>query len=228
MSDLRRVVIWGASGHASVVADIIRAEGQYQVAGLLDDVDPYRQVAFGRVLGGRDQLPKVRASGVHHLVIGIGDNTVRRELAAYAQELGFELVSVVHPRATLAAGVVLGAGTVVMAGAVINPGTRVGRNVIVNTCASVDHDCVLGDAVHVCPGTHLAGNVAIGNGTFIGIGSVVRDRVRIGAECVVGAGSVVIEDLGDRVLAYGSPARVVQPARLNADRTTISGGNQTV
>jgi sugar O-acyltransferase (sialic acid O-acetyltransferase NeuD family) len=207
----QRLLIWGAAGHASVVADIVRAEERYQIAGMIDDLDPQpRQLPTGMVLGGCDELPKLLAAGVRHIIIGIGDNTMRRRCAAYAQEIGFELVGAVHPRATLAAGLALGAGTVVMAGAVINPGARIGSNVIINTCASVDHDCVLADGIHVCPGTHLAGNVTVGEGTFIGIGSAVRERVRIGAECVVGAGSVVVSDLPDRVLSFGCPARVVR------------------
>ncbi len=34
----RQVVVWGASGHALVVADIIRLRGQYELVGFLDDV----------------------------------------------------------------------------------------------------------------------------------------------------------------------------------------------
>ena len=38
-----QVVIWGASGHAKVVADILRKSRRYEVAGFLDDVDPQRR-----------------------------------------------------------------------------------------------------------------------------------------------------------------------------------------
>ncbi len=211
MSTLNRILIWGASGHASVVADILRAEERYEIAGLIDDLNPSpREVAFGQVLGGRGELPKLLAAGVKHIIIGIGENAVRARLAAHAESVGFQLAQAVHPRATLAAGLALGKGTVVMAGAVINPGARVGCNVIINTCASVDHDCVIGDGAHICPGTHVAGNVTIGDGTFVGIGSAVRDRVRIGRRCLIGAGSVVVRDVPDDVVAFGNPARVVR------------------
>ena len=214
MSNTPRILIWGASGHASVVADIVRLEGKFEIAGLIDDMNPLpHEVAFGKVIGGRDALPRMLKDGVRHILIGIGDNAVRLRLAAIAVELGYNLAMAVHPRATLAAGAGIRAGTVVMAGAVINPGTCVGQNAIVNTGATVDHDCTLGDGVHICPGTHLAGNVAVGEGTFIGVGSAVRDRIRIGAHCVLGAGSVVVEDIPDHALVYGCPARVVRLLR---------------
>src|SRR5215475_12429523 len=104
MSKPQRVLIWGASGHASVVADIVRAEGRYQIVGLIDNLNSQpRHLPIGTVLGGFEELPKQLGAGVRHMIIGIGDNAVRRRLAAYAQEVGFELVGAVHPRATLAA-----------------------------------------------------------------------------------------------------------------------------
>jgi UDP-N-acetylbacillosamine N-acetyltransferase len=96
------------------------------------------------------------------------------------------------------------------AGSVVNPGATLGRNVIVNTCASVDHDCVLEDGVHISPGAHLGGGVTVGRGTWIGIGAVVRDHVMIGAGVTIGAGAVVVKDIPDGVMAYGVPARVVK------------------
>ncbi len=49
-----------------------------------------------------------------------------------------------------------------MAGAVINLGTRIGQGCIINTCSSVDHDCAVGDFVHISVGAHIAGTYEIG------------------------------------------------------------------
>ena len=48
-----------------------------------------------------------------------------------------------------------------MAGAVINSDTKIGKGCIINTSASVDHDCTLDDFVHISVGAHLAGNVRV-------------------------------------------------------------------
>ena len=202
MPDLPRLLIWGSSGHASVVADVVLNEARFEVAGLIDDMDPRaRQTPSGPVLGGRDVLPRLLREGVAQILVGIGDNSVRRRLAEHAQKIGFGLARAVHPRATVAAGVSVGPGTVIMAGAVINPGARIGSNVIVNTSASIDHHCLIGD------------------GSFVGIGTVVRERIRIGSECTIGAGSVVVSDLPDGVLALGCPARPVRASsRSTAER----------
>jgi acetyltransferase-like isoleucine patch superfamily enzyme len=72
----------------------------------------------------------------------------------------------------------------------------------------VDHDCVIGDAVHLAPGVRLAGDVQIGDSSLIGIGTVVIPGSRIGKGCTIGAGSVVIGDIPDYSVAYGAPAKV--------------------
>jgi acetyltransferase-like isoleucine patch superfamily enzyme len=88
-----------------------------------------------------------------------------------------------------------------------------GRACIVNTAATIDHDCWLGDGVHVCPGTHLAGNVSIGDRAWIGIGSAVRQRLEIGADAVVGAGAAVVADVPSGKTVVGVPARIVGTSR---------------
>lgn len=207
------LVIWGTGGHARVVADIVRAGRGHDIVGFLDDVHPDRQgqrFCDAPVLGGREQLDRLLADGVRHVILGFGDGGARRRLGQSLVELGFELARAVHPRATVAPDVKLGAGTVIVAGAVVNPNTTIGENVVVNTCASVDHDCVLGDAVHIAPGARLAGGVHIESETWIGLGALVLEGRKIGPRTMVGAGAVVTRDLPADVVAYGAPAKVIR------------------
>ena len=207
-----RVVIWGASGHALVVADILRLAGR-EVVGFIDDMDAERRgqrFAGARVLGGRESLESLHADGVRAIVVAVGNCAARLRLADVVRQHGLELARAVHPRAVVAEGVTLGAGTVVCAGAIVNPGSSIGESAIVNTAATIDHECVIADGAHVGPGAHLGGRVRVGRGAWIGIGATVSDRVVIGAESVVGAGAVVLNDVPRKVVAFGVPARVVR------------------
>lgn len=212
-----RLVLWGASGHAKVVADIIRLRGEYDIAGFIDDVVAYRageSFCGLPIIGGRDQLTRLLDDGVRHLIIAFGNCAARLELADFVVAQGFTLISAIHPSAIVAEDVTFGHGTVIAAGAVINPGVRIGANVIVNTSASIDHDSVIDDGAHICPGVHLAGDVLVGRGSWVGIGSSVIEKIRIGAGAVVGAGSVVVEDVSPHTLVYGVPAKVKQRIEL--------------
>lgn len=52
--------------------------------------------------------------------------------------------------------------------------------------------------------------VSIGNGSYIGINTVIVGNVKIGKHCVIGANSVVTKDVPDYCVAVGSPARVIK------------------
>jgi UDP-perosamine 4-acetyltransferase len=102
----------------------------------------------------------------------------------------------------------MGRGVVVMAGAVVNACATIGDLAIINTGATVDHDCVIGRAVHVAPQCGLAGCVTVGDGAMLGVGTKVIPGIRIGADATVGAGSVVVRNINDAALAMGVPAKV--------------------
>jgi acetyltransferase EpsM len=209
----QKLLLWGAGGHARVVADIVRGEGKFRVVGFIDDIKPTRAgEAFceATVLGGRDALPGALAMGANWILIAIGDCETRLRLASDARAVGFELATAIHPSAIVALDAQLGAGTVLAAGSVVGTGARLGENVIVNTAASVDHECEIQDGAHIAPGVRLGGRVRVGCGAWIGIGAVVRDHTSIGEQTIIGAGAVVVNDMPARVVAYGVPARVMR------------------
>jgi sugar O-acyltransferase (sialic acid O-acetyltransferase NeuD family) len=137
-------------------------------------------------------------------VIAIGSNQVRKKLAMQCQ---FAWPTIVHPFTWVAPTAKLGPGTVVLAGAVIQPDVQVGAHCIVNTSASVDHDCFVSDYIHLCPGVRLTGGVSVGEGVTIGSGAVVLPYKCLGAWSVVGAGSVVNRDFEANSTVVGVPAR---------------------
>jgi acetyltransferase EpsM len=208
-----KIVIWGASGHARVVADILRVVGEYTLVGFIDEVDASRkgQLFVGApVLGGAEVLVELRQAGVTHGIVAIGDCWVRMRRLEMLRAAGIVPATLVHPRAVISQDSGIGEGTVVAAGAVVSAGATLGKGVIVNTGATVDHDCTIGDSAHICPGAHLAGNVTVGERAWVGIGAVVTEKTRIGADSLIGAGSVVVSDIPDGVVAYGVPARVIR------------------
>ncbi len=215
MSQREKIFIWGASGHAHVVTDILELTGAHDIVGYLDDTAPERKGKLflgAPILGGRETFAELKASGACACMIGIGHCRARMQLAHEVQMAGFRLIQAIHPSAIIARDVRVGLGTTICAGAVINPGVSIGDNVIVNTRASIDHHCMIHDGVHVCPGVTLAGHVNVGSGTWIGIGSTVIEKRSIGEDVLVAAGSVVIRDIPSLTSVGGVPARAFKRA----------------
>ncbi|MDD2367089.1 MAG: acetyltransferase [Desulfuromonadaceae bacterium] len=206
-----KIFIFGASGHAKVVIDIIERQGLYEVAFLVDDDPALKGIEFYgyKVIGGKEELLAVRDQ-ISCGIVAIGSNRARIAVAEWLICNNFDLVSAIHPFAQLGRGVTVDTGSVIMAGAVINSDCSIGRNVIVNTCASIDHDCTVGDGAHIAPGTTLCGTVRIGNGTFVCAGATIIPNLNIGDDVIVGAGSTVIQSLADGVTAVGSPAKILK------------------
>ena len=216
----RRVFILGAGGHGRVVLDILLADGRHQVAGFLDNnTDIHgRRVDGIPVHGALDDLARLaREHEINGVVVAIGDNGVRRGLAREVDAAGLELISAVHPSATLAHNATLGRNVVVAAGVVVCAHCQIGDSVILNTGCIVDHQTMIGEGSHICPGVRIAGRVKVESGTFIGVGATVIPKVTLGCESIIGAGTVVIEDVPALATVVGVPARQVRLASASED-----------
>lgn len=207
-----RVLIFGAGGHAQVVADIL---WRMQEAGI--DVSPVGYLDDNPALEGQDflDLPVLgsvaRLPAIPHdaVIVAIGENATRKKLFERLKGQGEQFIIARHPRAVVAPDVPIGPGSMICAGVVVNPGSVIGANVILNTGCTVDHHNRIGDHAHIAPGVHLGGEVAVGEGAFLAIHSSVIPRRSVGAWSMIGAGSVVTKDIPAHVTAVGVPARVM-------------------
>ncbi len=210
MEHKERIFVFGASGHAKVVIDVIEKQNLYQIESLIDDNNALKgkEVLGYKVKGGREVLLSNREfSSISKGIIAVGDNQARMDIGRWLTDKGIQLIKAIHPSAQIARGVSISAGTVIMAHAVINSDCKIGKNVIINTCANVDHDCVIEEGVHIAPGSTLCGNVVVGRGSFIGAGVTVVPNIVIGKNVIVGAGSTVIKNVPDEVKIVGNPAK---------------------
>jgi UDP-perosamine 4-acetyltransferase len=205
-----QVVGLGAGGHARVLIEILLASGEWEIVGLLDPARVGESLAGIPIIGGDEQLDRMRREGITGAFIGIGgvgDNSPRMALFNLAISAGFDVVNVIHSQATISRSARLGRGVAVTAGALINSNASIGDNVIINTGAIIEHDCQIGSHCHIATGAVLAGNVTVGESAHVGAGATVRQGIVIGENAVVGAGAVVVKDVAPRTIVTGTPAR---------------------
>lgn len=206
--------LFGASGHAKVIMDIISAQGDH-VGCLYDDARRFTEIHSVPVYKTNDS----QISGP--LIISIGSNKIHKMIS---ERYPLEYAKAIHPLATVSPSATVGEGSVVMQGAIIQSDAHIGWHCIVNTGASIDHECLIGDFVHISPHATLCGNVHVGEGTWIGAGATVIPGVKIGRGCIIGAGSVVIRDIPDGATAYGNPCKIKNSDMKHADNQRLVGG----
>ncbi len=184
------IFVYGAGGQGKVVIDAIRSNPAYhRIERVVDD----DSLLYGRSLLGH-LVTSPREIGSERGFIAIGNNASRQQVASRYRG---RLVVIAHRSTVVAHDVPVGEGTIFLAGSIVSAGSRIGENVIVNTAASVDHDCVIKDGVHVAPGCRLCGNVHVGRGSLLGAGTIVVPGVRIGRDVFVHAGQVVTKNVPD-------------------------------
>ncbi|OUO26395.1 acetyltransferase [Lachnoclostridium sp. An298] len=198
----KTIVIIGASGHGKVVADIAKKTGYTKIL-FLDDNDQLLSCGGYPVAGQTADYKNYDCD----MIVAIGNTEVRQRIQTELMKAGKHLATLIHPAAVVGENTAIGEGTVVMAGAVVNPGAVIGKGCIINTCASVDHDDVIENYVHISVGAHLAGNVHVGEGTWVGIGAVINNNITIVSGCMIGAGAVVIKNIMEKGTYIGVPAK---------------------
>lgn len=211
-----RYVLWGSSGLAKVLANVISLRGG-QVVALFDNNPNANSVIAGvplykgkeGFLNWYENERDVRdIAGL--VAIGGAYGNDRLAMQEYFRSHGISIDSIVHPDASVCNNVSIGAGTQILAQSVVSTDVKIGEACIINIRAAVDHECILGEGVHIAPGATLCGCVNVGRNVMIGAGAVVLPRVKIGANTVVGSGAVVTKDLPEGVVVVGSPAKIIR------------------
>lgn len=206
---MKSIAIIGAGGHGKVSAEIAFLN-DYDVIDFYDDSYTVpTKVGGWKLCGNINDLFNVYAK-YDCLFIAIGNNQIRAYIYEKFAVLNVQFAKLIHPRACVSRFSNIGSGSIVMANVVVNPETTISKGCILNTSSSIDHDCFLEPFVHICPGANLAGNIVIGQKSWIGIGSNIIQNIKIGKNTLIGAGSTVTSNLTSNIVAYGTPAKFIR------------------
>jgi len=165
------------------------------------DMSPPAPTAFARFGGGSVIVPPARVTRAD--CIEIGERTIIHE---HAWVSVVEAIEGIRPRLVIGDRCNIGAQCHIACVGEI----EIGDDVL--TAAR----CFIGDTYHgyedptqpvIAQPMARPEKVTIGDGAFLGIGSIVLMGVTIGANAYVAAGSVVTTDVPERTLVAGNPAR---------------------
>jgi sugar O-acyltransferase (sialic acid O-acetyltransferase NeuD family) len=188
---VRRLLIVGAGGHGRSVAETVLAAGVYELAGFVDDAAPgLAQVAGHPVLGTTHDLAFYRTLA-DVAMVAIGNNGLREALCNKLIAAGFELASVVHPRAIVSPSAVVGPGSAIMAGSIVGTEARLGCGVIVNCGAVVDHDAQVHDYGQLGVNACMSGGSVLGRNAWMQAGTALGYGIKVADGAVLLAGTAL-------------------------------------
>jgi sugar O-acyltransferase (sialic acid O-acetyltransferase NeuD family) len=209
-----KIIFWGATGQAKVLRECISYYDDLHLVSLFDTnsqlISPFDDVPLfsGEEFKTWIRQQPSRESISFLVAIGGDRGRDRLKLHDYLKSFGLTPFIAVHPSSFVAKNVKIGEGSQILAHSSICVDSVIGRECIINTASSVDHECVIGDGAHVGPGAILAGLVKIGSCAMIGTGAIVLPRITVGQGSIVGAGAVVTKDVPDFKVVVGNPARI--------------------
>ena len=217
---MKDLIILGTGGNCIDILDAVLALNalastpSYRLQGFLDDQkEKHGQQVHGYpVLGG---LSDAQSFPECSFVNGIGSfhNYWRKQEIIGKTGMPLErFETIVHPQSSVSRFASLGRGTVVLQNATINSQAKLGCHVILLPNSVVSHDVTIDDYTCVASGACLAGGVRIGKACYLGANCSVTNGISLGDFSLAGIGAVVLEDVAERSVVVGNPARVIRSA----------------
>lgn len=193
---IQHILLIGGGGHCKSCIDVIGQEGVWQIAGVIDQPDKVGQSILGHsVIGTDDDLPRLRNQYENALItVGqIKSPITRIKLYDHLKRLGYQLPTIISPRAYVSPHATIGEGTIILHDALINASATVGKNCIINTKALIEHDAIIGDHCHISTGSIINGGTKVGSHSFFGSNSMVKEYIEIRADSVIGGGRTLLQ-----------------------------------
>jgi len=212
---MKSVVIVGAGGFGREVLQIFKDQNKIsQTWNMLGFVDENKEL-HGKVVNGYPVLGGLNWLKEHKnddlgCVVAIFSCEARKRVAEKLEKAGVNFYNAIHPSVRVRDPVELGYDVIVQVGSLLSVDIKIGNHVQMNTYTTIGHDAIIGDYCTIGPSANVNGDVRLGDGAYIACHAVVLQGISVGNWSTVGAGAVVIEDIPEKVVAVGVPAKVVK------------------
>lgn len=209
---MSELVLIAASGLAREVLTMVRASGQYDVVGLLDDDKEMAGVTVdgAPVLGTIDDAPKfTHALFLVCLTSGKSREAVVERLAALGLR-DARYATAMDPTVESPEGCRIGRGSILLKNVALTASVTLGAHVVAMPSVTFTHDDDVADFATFAAGVSLGGGVRIGRAAYLGLNCSVRERTSVGSYATVGMGAAVLSNVPDGETWVGVPAHPIE------------------
>jgi len=198
----------GDGGHAKSIIGVLESLGK-PVSDAKHIVNKLGLQGLGQNVISESEALDSKAMAHGEVFFGfVGDQLgARQQKIEELESKGVKFSGFSAPTALLSRRAVIEDSAQIFEGSYVGPGSSIGRHCVVNTGATIEHDCLIGDFSHISVRAILLGSVQIGEKVYVGGGAVLLPGIKVGDGATIGAGSVVTRDVPPNSKVLGSPAR---------------------
>lgn len=148
--------------------------------------------------------------GHQRCIIGVSEPQDRKKLSKKFTQSGVIPQNLISKKSSISNRIEIQENVTVLQNCIVENQTVIGYGSLLNIGCFLCHGSKLGKFVTLSPRVTVLGNVEIGDLTFIGAGSIIREKIKIGENSIIGMGSIVVSDIPANVVAYGNPCKVIK------------------
>jgi sugar O-acyltransferase (sialic acid O-acetyltransferase NeuD family) len=208
---MKSVVIVGAGGFGREVLEIFKDQNKqkkrWNILGFIDDNKKLhgKNINNYTVIGGIDWL---KEHNEVECICAIGEPGEKKKIVEKLQKMDVNFCNVIHPSVIMSEFIELGTGVIICAGTILTVNIKIMNHVIINLNCTIGHDAVIEDYCSIMPTVKINGQNHLSEGVYTGTGATLIHKISVGAWSIIGAGSVVINNIPERVVAVGVPAKI--------------------
>ena len=194
----KNLILIGDGGHSASCADVIEAEGNFKIAGLVSSINQKsKNKSKFKIIGTDADLEHLRKK-FNYAFISLGhlrSNKTRIDILEKLKSLEFHLPTIKSPHSYVSKNSSIGEGSIIMHGCIINSGVNIGKNCIINSMSLLEHGVSIGDNCHISTGVKINGDVIVESNCFIGSNTVIKQNTSIKKNTFIKMSSSIKNDI---------------------------------
>lgn len=208
---MKNIIVYGAGEFGTLISNIVYHLSDLKIVAYGDDSLNKANKSIGKIpIYDMDNLVQfAKEKNIKTAICSIGDNYARSEKYNYLDKLGFEMISLVHPKSLIDTNVDFGKNVIIEMGTAIHTCTKIGNNVFLGGDALIGHHNTIGNHVLVGGNVSFGGSVIVEDFVSIGVGASIKPGVKIGKGAIIGVGAAVINNVDQNTTVVGVPAKPI-------------------
>lgn len=183
---------------------------EFDIKGYIDDdftPDAERYALLQKPLMASIDAYEIKEDDV--FICAVGSVSGREATVAKIKEKGGIFQNLINRSSIIQGNVTIGEGVLIGPYTVIGDHVTLGDHVMLNTHSAIGHDAVLGDYTCVMSFVDITGHCQIGRKVYLASGCRMTPSTRIGDGAYVGIGSVVLRKVKPGSKVFGNPAKPI-------------------